>query len=338
MIKKLWLIIFIAVAIYGFYLYEINSAAGKSAAENVFIVNQGDGAKIIANNLKQAGLIKSANFFNLYVWLNKKQAELLAGEYSLNQTMSIKKIVSAVTSGQAQSRERDITIIEGWNIKEIEKYLVDNKIISDDSFVKIANSEIRNLKLEIGKPQFLSDAPLTVNLEGFLFPDTYRIFKDATAEDIITKMLENFDKKLTAQMKDDIKKQAKTIYEIITMAALVEKEVRSAEDMKIVSGIFWDRIKNGQALESCASIAYILGEKKAQYSYEDTRIKSPYNTYLNRGLPPGSIANPGINAITAAIYPKYTDYNYFLSDPATGKTIYSKTLGEHNLNKAKYLK
>ncbi len=331
MIKKLWLLIFIVVAIYGFYLYEINSAAGKSAAENVFIVNQGDGAKIIANNLKQAGLIRSANFFTLYVWLNKKQAELLAGEYSLNQTMSIKKIVSTISSGQAQSREKEITIIEGWNIKEINKYLLENKIIADDSFIKLASSGM-------GKIHFLSDAPKTATLEGYLFPDTYRIFKDATAEDIIIKMLENFDKKLTTQMRDDIKKQNKTIYEIITMASLVEKEVRTEEDMKIVSGIFWDRIKNGQALESCASIAYILGEKKAQYSYEDTRIKSPYNTYLNRGLPPGPIANPGINAITAAIYPKYTDYNYFLSDPATGKTIYSKTLAEHNLNKAKYLK
>jgi UPF0755 protein len=108
--------------------------------------------------------------------------------------------------------------------------------------------------------------------------------------------------------------------------------------MKIVSGIFWDRIKNGEALGSCATLAYILGVNKPQYSLEDTRIESPYNTYKYRGLPPGPIANPGFNAINAAIYPEFTDYNYFLSDPETGKTIYSRTLDEHNANKYRYLK
>jgi UPF0755 protein len=107
--------------------------------------------------------------------------------------------------------------------------------------------------------------------------------------------------------------------------------------MEIVSGLFWDRIKNRQALESCATLAYILGENKAQYSLEDTQINSPYNTYRNRGLPPGPITNPGLNAIKAAIYPIYTDYNYFLSDPKTGDTIWSKTFEEHKQNKWKYL-
>jgi len=122
------------------------------------------------------------------------------------------------------------------------------------------------------------------------------------------------------------------------MASLIEKEVRTSEDMKIISGIFWQRIENRQGLESCATLAYILGVNKPQYSVVDTKIDSPYNTYKHRGLPPSPIANPGLNAITAAIYPKETDYNYFLSDPATGQTIFSRTLGEHNLNKAKYLK
>jgi UPF0755 protein len=122
------------------------------------------------------------------------------------------------------------------------------------------------------------------------------------------------------------------------MASIIEKEVRSTSDMKIVSGIFWNRIKNGQALQSCATLAYVLGVNKAQYSLEDTKVDSLYNTYKYRGLPPGPIANPGLDAITAAIYPESTNYNYFLSDPATGKTIYSKTLDEHNANKYKYLK
>ncbi|MDP2736501.1 MAG: endolytic transglycosylase MltG, partial [bacterium] len=137
---------------------------------------------------------------------------------------------------------------------------------------------------------------------------------------------------------EEIKKQNKTIFEIVTMASIIEKEVRSTDDMKIVSGIFWNRIKNGQGLESCATLAYILGVNKPQYSVEDTKIDSPYNTYKYRGLPPGPIANPGFNAINAAVYPENTNYNYFLSDPETGKTIFSKILDEHNANKYKYLK
>jgi len=121
------------------------------------------------------------------------------------------------------------------------------------------------------------------------------------------------------------------------MASIIEKEVRSVDDMEIVSGIFWNRIKNNQALESCATLAYIIGESKSQYSIEDTQINSPYNTYRNRGLTPGPISNPGLRAINAAIYPKDTNYNYFLTDPKTKKTIFSKTFEEHKKNKSIYL-
>jgi UPF0755 protein len=185
---------------------------------------------------------------------------------------------------------------------------------------------------------FLKDKPKNKNLEGYLFPDTYRFFTDVSGEEVILKMLSNFDNKLAPKMREDISSQGKTIFEIITMASVIEKEVRSEKDMKIVSGIFWDRIKNGQALESCATLAYILGVNKPQYSYEDTRIKSPYNTYINRGLPAGPIANPGIKAIEAAIYPEYTGYNYFLTASETGETIFSRTYEEHLINKNKYIK
>ena len=101
---------------------------------------------------------------------------------------------------------------------------------------------------------------------------------------------------------------------------------------------FWNRIKNGQALESCASLAYILGVNKSQYSYEDTRVDSPYNTYLHRGLPPGPIANPGLKAIEAAIYPQETNYNYFLTATESGKTIFNESYEQHLIDKNKYIK
>ena len=336
MLKK-FLILIIILAISLWYWRGLNSPLNSESREQPFTVNQGETAEQIANNLKKDNLIRSVIYFKYYV--RRQKLNLRAGEYSISPKLTAKELAKILTAGEALSRERAIRIIEGWNMKDINTYLNKNKIVPENSFISLANQEIRNLKFEIAlDKEARSGLPPKANLEGFLFPDTYRIFKDATSEEIITKMLANFNKKLTPEMRAEIKRQKKTIYEIVTLASVIEKEVRSAEDMKTVSGIFFDRMKNGQALESCATLAYILGINKAQYTIEDTKINSPYNTYKYRGLPPGPIANPGLNAVTAAIYPEFTGYNYFLSDPATGKTIYSKTLEEHNINKYKYLK
>jgi len=329
--KKLFLLALIILFIGCImYLAGINSSPGKEGEDRAFIIEQGEGVNRISENLYEAGLIKSKFYFELHIWLNDKNAVLQAGEYALNSSQNIKEIAEIITAGQTVSPEREIKIIEGWNMKDINDYLVKEKVLAKDDLLNIAKAgKINN--------DFFQDAPAGATLEGYLFPDTYRIFKDASAQNIIDKMLDNFGRKLTEEMRADIKKQGKTIFEIITMASLVEKEVRSAEDMKIVSGIFWDRIKNGQALESCATLAYVLGENKKQYSYEDTEIDSPYNTYKYRGLPPGPISNPGLNAIRAAIYPEYTEYNYFLNRFDTGETVWSKTYDEHLENKRKYL-
>jgi UPF0755 protein len=122
------------------------------------------------------------------------------------------------------------------------------------------------------------------------------------------------------------------------MASIIQKEVTSEADMKTVSGIFWNRIKSGQGLESCATLAYILGVNKPIYSLEDTQIDSPFNTYRNQGLPPAPISNPGAQAIIAAVYPDETDYVFFLSRPDTGETVFSRTYEEHLANKDKYLR
>lgn len=337
----IFIVILLAIAS-ATYWRSISTPINKAGQDTNFTVSQGESVEQIGKNLHNAGLIKSKFYFKCYIWRAKQQANLQAGEYVLNSNLSIKEIVNALAAGQSLSNEKTIKIIEGWSVRDINKYLKESNIIVDDSFIGLAKNEIGNWKLEIRgfkKPSFLNDASLSANLEGYLFPDTYRIFKDAVAEDIAVMMLLNFDKKLTDEMRAEIANQGKTIYQIITMASIIEKEVRTSEDMNIVSGIFWDRIKYGQALESCATLAYILGVNKKQYTLEDTKINSPYNTYQNQGLPPGPICNPGLNAIKAAVYPIYTEYNYFLNRQDTKKreTIFSKTLDEHNRNKAKYL-
>jgi UPF0755 protein len=336
--KQIKLIIFLVLAVLLAvqisYWRGINNPVDKNGQDKIFVVKKGESVKQISDNLKRDGLIKSKLYFEIYVWRENKEKNLQAGEYVLSPNLTIKEIVRILSAGEALSDELTIKIIEGWSVADIDKYLAEMGLARDNEFIQSVKGDFR---FQISDFRFLSDKPEDVGLEGFLFPDTYRIFKDATVDDIIKKMLDNFDRKLTKQMRDDIRKQGKTIYEIITMASIIEKEVRTPEDMKIVSGIFWDRVKNGQALESCATLAYITGVNKQQYSIEDTKIDSPYNTYKYPGLPPTPICNPGLNAIQAAIYPKYTDYNYFLSRPDTGETIFSKTYDEHLKNKAKYL-
>ncbi|HNW55866.1 MAG TPA: endolytic transglycosylase MltG [bacterium] len=262
-------------------------------------------------------------------------AGLFSGLYYIDQKLEARQQRQAYWQAKETAlADRSVTVIEGWNNQQIAEKLATSQIgFTAKEFLKTANSP----EQDQAKYQFLADRPDDAGLEGYLFPDTYRFRASSTPEETIEKMLNNLDSKLTPKMRQDIHNQGKTVYQIITMASLIEKEVRSTKDMKMVSGIFWNRIANGQRLESCATLAYILGENKPQYSYEETRIDSPYNTYINYGLPVGPISNPGIKAIEAAIYPTNNDYNFFLTRPDTGETIFSRTFEEHKANKAKYL-
>jgi len=330
------LIVFLFIvggAVFSYFLRSIYIPISKDTSQIEFVITKGEGVNKISGNLKEEDLIRNRFIFETYVYLLGAGAKFQAGEYDLSQNTSMKEIVRVLTRGEIASRERTIKIIEGWRAQEIGEYLEKEGIISQKEFL----AEIRNPKLEIRNYLFLKDLPKGASLEGFLFPDTYRIYKDAGVENIIGKMLDNFDKKLTFQMRGDIASQGRTIFEVVTLASIIEKEVSKDEDRYLVADIFLRRLKSGKHLESCATINYILGIHKRQYSFEDTRVASPYNTYINKGLPLGPISNPGLSAIKAAIYPKENDYWYFLSKE-DGETVFSYTIEEHNRNKAKYLR
>jgi len=334
-IKKLNQILIILTLLFLSIIVIYNRKIKISVGSNLdkkFIIESGQGLSNIADDLKEEGLIKSKFFFKVYAKVNGQQASFRSGSFDLNTDMNIKEITEELTKKNYLKPEEKLTFIEGWTLKDYSDLLSKSNLSGTEDFLKLVE---RDYSRDFS---FLKDKPKNKNLEGYLFPDTYRFFTDVSGEEVVLKMLSNFDNKLTPKMREDISSQEKTIFEIITMASVIEKEVRSEKDMKIVSGIFWDRIKNGQALESCATLAYILGVNKPQYSYEDTRIESPYNTYINRGLPAGPIANPGIKAIEAAVYPEYTGYNYFLTASETGETIFSRTYEEHLINKNKYIK
>ena len=329
------ILIFAFIIISGWFYFEwqINYPISQNSTEKNFVIEKGEGVQEIAANLEKSGLIKNDFYFKTYVWRKKIEKKLQAGEYLLGENMNISEIVEILIKGAIISNQKKITIIEGWKINDIGGYLLESKIISAQEFKTAA----KNWRGENYQYDFLKNLPEKASLEGFLFPDTYFIYEDASAEDIIDKMLKNFDKYLTKEMRQEIEKQNKSIFEIITMAGILEKEVRTGEDRKIAAGIFYKRIEKEIPLESCATIAYILGEDKRQYSFEDTRIESLYNTYLNKGLPPGPICNSGESAIKAAIWPEKSEYNFFLSKE-NGETVFSKTLEEHNLAKVKWIK
>ncbi len=313
------------------FLYQLYMPLSKNVEEKIFIVKEGEGLKEIAENLRLERVIGNKWVFILHVWFQGKADDLQAGKYSLSPSMDIPEIAGKIINGEVYRDWVKITIPEGWTNKQLEEKLIELGILVPEKYesYRVATEDF----------PFLVDRPPAPSLEGYLFPDTYYFDKETDiVETVVKKMLINFGEKLTQDLRDEIKRQEKTINQIVTMASILEKEVKSDEDRAIVSGIFWKRLKDKYPLESCATIAYILGIDKWRYSIEDTRIKSPYNTYINTGLPPTPINNPGLSTIRAAIYPKESEYNFFLTDPETGATIFSKTFEEHNRNKVKYFK
>ena len=307
---KLRLLIIFFIILLGIFFIWQGTYLPKDLAftENkLFSIERGQGLFKIAENLEKEGLIKNKFLFDFYATTKGMSRKLQAGDYLFSPSMSIVGITKKIISGEVAGRE--VTIPEGFTIKQIEERL--------------------NLKL----PE--------ADLEGFLFPDTYQFSYGVDAEEVVRKMSDNFDKKLTPDLREEIAAQDKTIFEIVTMASLLEKEVKTKEEKEIASGIFWKRIKEGRTLDSCATIAYILGG--ANWTFEEMRkeiargkeIDSPYNTYKYLGLPLGPICNPGLESILAAVYPKDSEYWYYFSTPE-GETIFSKTLEKHNETQAEY--
>jgi UPF0755 protein len=267
----------------------------------------------------------------------------------------ITKIIETRESRQAPSpivykEEKTLKILEGWTLNDIAAYLGNagwqmeefNNIAGE---AKIDYREASDTLPDFSdKFSFLQDKPKYFGLEGFLFPDTYRVFADASTEEVIVKMLENFDRKLTSELREEIERQGKSIYDVIIMASLIEKEAPinyndpENRDARIVSDIFWGRLEIGQALESDATLSYWFGDTNPAHSGEELAVDTPYNSYKYRGLPPTPICNPGIKAIEAAIYPIDTDYNYFLTSLDGENIYYARTYKEHLDNKYKYLK
>jgi UPF0755 protein len=299
-----------------FYLsFTAQHSRGISKEMRRFEVQSGENIFDLSGRLKTDGLISSRLAFLWTIAREGKTKQLVAGTYALNGELSIAEI--------------RITFPEGWDAKKMSERLTANGLPGAE-FLALTHKPEPKWRQSF---DFLADLPTDASLEGFLFPDTYFFDPGTSARSIIEKMLANFGKKIDAGLRNAVKNKNQSFYAAVTLASIVENEVRSESDRQMVSDIFLRRLVIGQPLQSDATIQYILGTDKIQHTFEETRVASPYNTYIHIGLPPGPIGNPGLVSIRAAIFPQDNPYFYFLNDPKTGETIFSVTYEEHLRNK-----
>ena len=288
------------------WVYENTKPVSNQNSISSFLILKGAAASVVGDNLQHEGLIKSSLVYKLYLYANNKQRSIVPGEYSLSPNMSLVEIVNQLIKGP---REVWVTIPEGLRREEVaQKFAA--AFGRDQTFVT----------------QFLTSSS---GEEGYLFPDTYLFPKDASASAVVTKTLDTFDTKVPTVTHDQL-----------VMASLIERETKGEPERPVVAGILYKRIEIGMPLQVDASIQYVMGNAKIgwwpQVLLDDRKIKSAFNTYLNLGLPPAPIANPGLSAINAAINPQVSDYLYYLHDPK-GIIHYAVTIDEHNANIKKYL-
>ena len=340
---KSFLVAILLVILAGSFVFlRSDRPVSKDAKNVVYVVNPGDGARDIAQGLEKAELIRSERYFLFTVWRRGSQAKFAAGAFELSPSMTTGEIETRLTGGKPISNERNVTILEGWTIDDIAEYLEKEGVASQKEFYAEVGESAKfvqagSLPDWASSYPVLAGLPATASLEGYLFPDTYRIYADGGAKALVRRMLDNFEAKLTPELRKEIAASGRSIRDIVIMASVIEREVRGAEDSAMVSDVFWKRVDAGKGLEADSTVNYITGHSKPSVSYAETRIDHPWNTYKYRGLPAGPIGNPGMTAILAAIRPKSNPYWYFLTDEA-GTVYYGKTLEEHNVNKAKYLR
>ncbi|HEA84401.1 MAG TPA: endolytic transglycosylase MltG [Candidatus Wildermuthbacteria bacterium] len=334
-------IIFIIIII-GILVIPLLPLDPFSDKEIEFVVTKGEGSRDIGYHLEQQGLVRATALFRIYVLTTGRSEKLQAGTYLLSPSMSIIEIVEKLARGDVVKEY--ITIVEGWNLRDVGWYLEGQGRFQAEELFELVGFPAVDYRIALDLPtpdnfsyDFLLDKPSYVGLEGYLFPDTYAVTAGEELKDIVERILQNFNAKFTLQLRQQAEAQQKSIFEVITMASLLEKEVKSYEDKQTVANVLQKRLDSGMALQVDATVNYITAKADPGVLFEDTRVISSFNTYKYPGLPLGPIANPGIESIRAVLNPIENSYWYYLSTPQ-GETIFSRTLQEHNIAKAKYLK
>ncbi|MBR3019739.1 MAG: endolytic transglycosylase MltG [Clostridia bacterium] len=310
----------------------------KDETEITFVVASGSSLTRVANNLEEAGLIHNRTVFKYVADFLGYGQKIQSGEYKVNRSMSMQQIMELLTTGDGNPITRNITIIPGWTVQDIARYLAEQKVIEDEAvFLNLCRTGT-----DFSAYYYIADVLASDNassrifaLEGYLAPDTYEIYTSATADDVIRKLLSQTEAVFTAEYHERAEQLGMTMDQVITLASMIEKEAKNPDFAK-VSAVFHNRLKKNMNLGSDVTVKYASGVRRMALTDSDLKVNSPYNTYIVNGLPLGPICSPSPAAIRAALYPdeQYVqdNYLYFCSkDPNTGELYFSRTLQEHEL-------
>ncbi len=329
-IHKLFWAMLLLMVVCGFvFHYQAHRSTGANEQETSFVIEMGDDVVIVAQTLEDIGVIRHKEYLLYYFWKEKLRSKMLAGEYVVPVGATVPDIAHMITTlGKVKNDDVKLTFPEGWTALMMAEHLTDNGF-DGDVFLAIAKEPSDELR---GAYDFL---PAEKGLEGYLFPNTHIFDRQATADEIVRKLLDDYDKQVTNELRTEVNRQGKTLEEVMIMASVVEGEVQSEKDRKLVASLFENRLEIGQALQSDATLEYVLKNNKVQHDAKDLSYDSPYNTYMYPGLPPTPVSNPGLESIEAVIYPTPSENFFFLSNPETGETFFAITHDEHIANKVK---
>lgn len=287
-------------------------------------VPKGATAQEIGELLTKHGLIRNQTMWVLAASREGYTQRFQAGDYTLRSSMDGRRIMEELTHGTVKTVS--ITVPEGSNLTQIAQIAATTGLCTATEFEKLARDPKRWPKMDFPLPKR--------DLEGYLFPDTYPIDRDANAEEILRQMLARFGS-VYHKHKADIGKSQLSLHEIVTLASIVEREVKVPEERPKVAQVFLLRLDKGMRLESCATVQFFLKKSKPILTNADVKAESPYNTYLHEGLPPGPIASPGEPCIEAVLHPSKTDYLYFHTIEGQTRQHFSRSLSEHEATKEK---
>ena len=295
--------------------------------EIIIEIKENDNLDVVATELEKNKVIINKAIFKQFHKINTRKNVLVPGTITVNSKMPYHRITRIIDEPTMDTIR--FTIPEGFEVREISKRFADNDIFSEDSFKAALKGFTYTFKTgeEVAGEKYL--------LSGYLYPDTYEFYRTSPPHDIILKLIKNFERRWTDEYAKQAKKIGMTMNEVITLASIVEREAMHEEDFPKVAGVFHNRLKIKKPLESCATVQYILEERKPVLSVLNTQIDSPFNTYKKAGLPPSPISSPGDLAIKSTLFPEDSDYIFFFTDK-NGINRYSVTFEEHNAQISKY--
>lgn len=333
----LLLILLILAGGAGGYVWSMMRPVQASSEPVVFEIKSGSGISKIADQLQQEGLIRNSLVFKGYLKWNKLGSNFMAGKYAMNPGVTYDEIIHKLSSGEVVPEEMvKFTIPEGYTVLQTAGKLAYEHVVDRDEFIKLANDPSAfDVDIIKGIPV---DEELRYALEGYLFPETYELKKGSSTHDVMQRMLEEFETKINSIPDLEAKLQEKklSLHELLTIASLVEKEVVVDKERALVAGVIYNRINKDMKLEIDATVQYLLDRPKERLFFKDLKVQSPYNTYLNKGLPPGPIASPSLASIKAALHPEASEYLFYVTKKdGTSGHLFAKTYKEHQQNIAK---